>query len=128
MTCAAFCKPCVCVLTRPHLPLLSRLLCDALLCFAGPYGVDMEDSTMGVIRKHADSMYKLGHAIPPRPSCVYPASAKKPLGAWFAGSPDGTSAVRKCVNAPDVSLAYYMMFGECAGCCCRRAANRATAS
>lgn len=68
---------------------------------------------MGVIRKHADSMYKLGHAIPPRPSCVYPASAKKPLGAWFAGSPDGTAAVRKCVNAPDVSLAYYMMFGEC---------------
>jgi hypothetical protein len=68
---------------------------------------------MGVIRKHAKSMHRLGHAIPPRPSCVYPASAKKPLGAWFARSQDAAATVRDCVNAPDVSLAFYMLYGEC---------------
>lgn len=69
---------------------------------------------MGVIRRHANSMHKLVNAIPPRPSCVYPASAKKPLGAWFASNPkaDASTAVRDCVNAPDVSLAFYMLYGK----------------
>lgn len=68
---------------------------------------------MNVIRRHANRMHKLVNAIPPRPSCVYPASAKKPLGAWFATNPNGAET-GDCINAPDVSLAFYMLYGECA--------------
>lgn len=66
---------------------------------------------MTVIRRHANRMHKLVNAIPPRPSCVYPASAKKPLGAWFATNPNGADT-GDCINAPDVSLAFYMLYGE----------------
>jgi hypothetical protein len=48
----------------------------------GPYDVEKEHSTMGVIKRHAGLMHKLVNAIPPRPSCVYPAKANKPIGAW----------------------------------------------
>lgn len=82
------------------------------LCLTGPYGVDLEDSTMGVIRRHANNMHRLTSAIPPRPSCVFPASAKKPLGAWFAANSSPGAARRDCINAPDVSLAFYMLYGE----------------
>lgn len=71
---------------------------------------------MGVIRKHASNMHKLVNGIPPRPSCVYPVAADKPLGAWFPTAPNNldTAPVRGCINAPDVSLAFYMLYGKLA--------------
>lgn len=70
----------------------------------------MEDSTMRVIRRHANRMHRLVNAIPPRPNCVFPAAANKPLGAWFAKTPGATTGA--CTNSPDVSLAFYMLYGE----------------
>jgi len=69
---------------------------------------------MPIIRRHATQMHRLVNAIPPRPSCVFPASAKKPLGAWFAKDANGgpEAKTRECINAPDVSLAFYMLYGE----------------
>lgn len=69
---------------------------------------------MGIIRRHAGSMHRLVNGIPPRPSCVFPVSARKPLGAWFAKTPDASASAttRECINAPDVSLAFYMLYGE----------------
>uniref|UniRef100_A0A383VL97 mannan endo-1,4-beta-mannosidase n=1 Tax=Tetradesmus obliquus TaxID=3088 RepID=A0A383VL97_TETOB len=76
----------------------------------GPYGVDLDDSTMGVIKTHANVMHRLVNAIPPRPGCVLPASPDKKLGAWFASAAPN-AAKRGCVNAPEVSLAYYNLYG-----------------
>ncbi|KAF6251036.1 glycoside hydrolase superfamily [Scenedesmus sp. NREL 46B-D3] len=77
----------------------------------GPYGVDVQDSTMGVIKTHATIMHRLVNAIPPRPGCVLPASPDKKLGAWFASAAPNATSARGCVNAPEVSLAYYNLFG-----------------
>lgn len=71
----------------------------------------MTDSTMGVIRRHATTMHRLVNAVPPRPGCVLPASPDKVLGAWFASAPANATSARGCVNAPEVSLAYYSLFG-----------------
>lgn len=77
----------------------------------GPYDVEYDDSTMGVIKNHANTMHRLVNAIPPRPSCVLPASPNKPLGAWFASAAANAPTNRGCVNAPEVSLAYYNLYG-----------------
>lgn len=65
---------------------------------------------MRVIKTHANIMQRLVNAIPPRPGCVLPASPGKVLGAWFASA--GADATKHgCVNAPEVSLAYYNLYG-----------------
>jgi hypothetical protein len=65
---------------------------------------------MKVIRNHATTMHRLVNAMPPRAGCALPASPNKALGAWFASaSPDADE--RGCVNAPEVSLAYYNLYG-----------------
>jgi hypothetical protein len=71
---------------------------------------------MRVIRRHANRMHRLVNAIPPRPNCVFPAAANKPLGAWFAKTPGATTGA--CTNSPDVSLAFYMLYGECTAQLC----------
>jgi hypothetical protein len=48
----------------------------------GPYDVDLEDSTMGVIRRHANLMHRLVNSVPPRPGCVFPLSERRRTGAW----------------------------------------------
>lgn len=102
--------PLSCTPSPYHLPLhaLSLLL---LLLLAGPYGVELDDSTMDVIKGHANTMHRLVNAIPPRPGCVLPASPDKPLGAWFASAAPNAPTDRGCVNAPEVSLAYYNLYG-----------------
>eukprot|EP00882_Tetradesmus_deserticola_P024752 GHRQ01027069.1.p1 GENE.GHRQ01027069.1~~GHRQ01027069.1.p1 ORF type:complete len:321 (+),score=99.35 GHRQ01027069.1:1022-1984(+) len=77
----------------------------------GPYGVDVDDSTMGVIKTHATIMQRLVNAIPPRPGCVLPAAPNKTLGVWFASAAPDAATKRGCVNAPEVSLAYYNLYG-----------------
>lgn len=90
-------------------PYATQTSCYKLLV-AGPYDVEYDDSTMGVIKTHANVMHRLVNAIPPRPGCVLPASPDKVLGAWFASAnPDADD--RGCVNAPEVSLAYYSLYG-----------------
>ncbi len=67
---------------------------------------------MGVVRNHARSMNRLVNAVPPRPGCVLPVSSDKALGAWIASTAPGAAAgERRCINAPEVSLAYYAMYG-----------------
>lgn len=65
---------------------------------------------MGVIRNHATVMHRLVNAVPPRPGCVLPAGPDKIMGAWFAAA-SANSTERGCVNAPEVSLAYYSLYG-----------------
>lgn len=75
----------------------------------GPYGVSATDSTMKIINSHAKKMHDLINAVPPRPGCIE-SDITGTLGAWFPAV-DKKSGERGCVNNPEVSLAYYTLYG-----------------
>ena len=64
---------------------------------------------MNIINAHAKKVYDLTNAVPPRPGCIK-ADTRKKLGAFFKAQ-DAKSGERGCVNNPEVSLAYYTLYG-----------------